>query len=436
MACIISAIASVMKRKIYLPWGDLIFYPNMFIVLVGPPAARKGTAIQTVRRLLDLIQSVTIAADESSRQKLVDILASCEATGPIGPVEQYKHSSLTIHAAELTVTLGYNNMGLLTVLNDWFDCRSDFVYSTLSRGEKHVTNVWVNLLGATTPTLLQQALPEAAVGAGFTSRTFFVYAADKAKVVVRPTSPPGLFDDVKHDLEVVATLAGPFQYDQEFDALYHEWRQTSDMLDLGDFRLNHYVDRRATHFMKLAMIFSVSRSNELVLRAVDFQRALTFMESCERVMPHVFEGIGGNIFADVQVRMLRYIQQRGQLHESELVKAFRNDVGYRDMQGILSTLVASKEIDINQDRMVFYKGVRNNDADSGPRRPKAEAGQVQEPGKAGSGQVNAAGKGSAGTPSQSGEDNAGGHRRPRTKRVRREADGGDSSRHILPPEPQ
>ena len=404
MACIISGIASVMQRKIFLPWGDMFFYPNMYIVLVGPPAARKGTAMAPIRRMLDRI-GVTMAADESSKQRLVQILRDSIATDITPTGAQCIHCSTTIHAAELTVFLGYNNMNLLTYLNDWFDCRDTFRYSTIAREDETISNVWVNMLGATTPTLLQQALPIEAVGAGFTSRTFFVFAADKAKVVVMPSSPPGLFDAVCHDMEHLMALAGPFQYSEDFLALYADWRQTSDNIDMHDFRLNHYVDRRATHFMKLAMIFSVSRSDELVLRPADFTRAKTFMETCERVMPRVFEGMGANVFADVQARIMSFIRLRKRTTEEELTRMFKNDLMFRDLQAVLQTLQAGGEISIGTSGNIQLKSNRS----ATDEQPGATS-EVEEGGK----------------------DNRPGHIRTRPARSDVPPDGGSSPHDILP----
>ncbi|KKL25422.1 hypothetical protein LCGC14_2405480, partial [marine sediment metagenome] len=43
--CAIVTISAVLQRKCVFHWGALTFYPNVFVVLVGPPAARKGTAM-------------------------------------------------------------------------------------------------------------------------------------------------------------------------------------------------------------------------------------------------------------------------------------------------------------------------------------------------------------------------------------------------------
>ena len=175
--CAISALASVLQRKCWLNWGSEIFYPNMYIILVGPPAARKGTAMRQGKELLDELGMV-VAADESSRQKLVQALMDCRATEQTEEGELNLHSSMTIFSTELTVFLGYESKEMLSMLCKWYDCENRFIYDTVSRGKEEVPNVWVNLMGATTPGQLQASLPAGAVGSGFTSRNVFAYAED------------------------------------------------------------------------------------------------------------------------------------------------------------------------------------------------------------------------------------------------------------------
>ena len=42
----VSVIASALQRKVFLEWGPMTFYPNMYIILCGPSGkARKSTAM-------------------------------------------------------------------------------------------------------------------------------------------------------------------------------------------------------------------------------------------------------------------------------------------------------------------------------------------------------------------------------------------------------
>ena len=126
----ISTMASALQRKCKLDWGSETFFPNMYIVLVGPPAARKGTAMRTGKDLLDQI-GIAVSADESSRQKLVKSLQEMgvAAQDDLGRITF--HSSMTLYSSELTVFLGYGAKELLAMLCKWYDCEPRYVYDTL-----------------------------------------------------------------------------------------------------------------------------------------------------------------------------------------------------------------------------------------------------------------------------------------------------------------
>ena len=54
--CAITTISAILQRKCRLEWGSLTFFPNMYVVLVGPPAARKGTSMNLARGFLEDLQ--------------------------------------------------------------------------------------------------------------------------------------------------------------------------------------------------------------------------------------------------------------------------------------------------------------------------------------------------------------------------------------------
>ena len=142
----ISTMASALQRKCKLIWGSETFFPNMYIVLVGPPAARKGTAMRTGKDLLDQI-GIAVSADESSRQKLVKSLQEMGVADQDDMGRINFHSSMTLYSSELTVFLGYGARELLAMLCKWYDCEPRYVYDTIQRGKEEVPNVWCNLWG-------------------------------------------------------------------------------------------------------------------------------------------------------------------------------------------------------------------------------------------------------------------------------------------------
>jgi hypothetical protein len=338
----ISTIASVLQRKCWVNWGRLTFYPNLYIVLVGPPAARKGTAMQEGRDLLDQL-GVQVAADSGSWQKFINSLeeSGVTDTGPDGKL--YHHSSVTIFSSELTVFLGYDNHEMLSVLCDWFDCRSRFVYDTFRGGRQEVPNVWANLLGATTPQQLQAALPEGAFGSGFTSRVIHVYEEEPAKLVIKPEiselamkTQRGLLGD----LESIKAIHGEFIVNEGFETLYTNWRTDSAKRRLfpTEPRLEYYVQRRPTHLFKLAMVYSASRGSDQVITEGDLDRAITSLEKAEENMPLVFRGVGNNPLASAQTRMMELIKDRGEVRTGELFSLFANDLTSQQFREVLAGL--------------------------------------------------------------------------------------------------
>ena len=145
----ISTIAAALQRKCTLNWGRLRFFPNMYIVLVGPPGkVRKGTAMSFGRNLLSRL-GIKMAAESTTREALVrEIMNSQETlmndeTGAIS-----FHSSLTVYAPELVVFLGYNQQQLMMDLTDWFDCgqgpEGTWTYRTKHQGSDDIIGAGIS----------------------------------------------------------------------------------------------------------------------------------------------------------------------------------------------------------------------------------------------------------------------------------------------------
>ena len=356
----ISTIASALQRKCRLVWGTETFYPNEYIILVGPPAARKGTAMRAGKYFLDRL-GIPRAADESSRQKLVKSLKEAMVPDATNEGRINYHASLSLQCTELTVFLGYDSKELISMLCKWYDCEDRYIYDTIQRGKEEIANVWVNLLGATTPGQLQAALPIAAISSGFTSRIVFVYEEDKERMVIEPFLTPAqqvLEEDLYIDLGEIRSLCGDFTVDTDFRGLYTAWRTDSESRQLfADSRLDYYVQRRPTHLFKLAMICSAARRSDLLVTRDDLASAIAMLENVERKMINVFRGVGANPLASVQMRVMSLLEVEHELSLANLQGQFFSDVSRRDLGEVLSTIEAMGlcHIDMVKRRVVSTK---------------------------------------------------------------------------------
>ena len=336
----ISAIASALQRKVKLPFGVLTFFPNLYIILVGPPAACKGTAIEPAGKMLDAL-GINKAADESSRQKLISRLMEADASHTDRKGNPHYHCSLTIWASELTTFLGFNNMDLFSDLNKWFDCEDRFTYDTHAHGLQEVMSVWVNLLGCTTPDLLQKAMPLEALGSGFTSRTVFVYEDNRGKIVIWPSGDKALKQLLIQDLGKILTMCGSFKLDEGVIAKYGEWRQLGILNPpTRDPKLAYYLQRRHVHLLKLCMIFSASRSGDFIISIPDLDNAIETLEKAEDKMPMVFKGMGANPLGSIQLQIMKMIGEEKVVSISDLMKNYHDELSRGDLGTIMQTLIS------------------------------------------------------------------------------------------------
>jgi len=348
----ISTIASVLQRKCYIVWGpSLVFYPNMFIVLVGPSGSRKGTAMNPALDLLTDLGTISMAANATSLQALIKRLTETNYTDfdPTTGQHQY-HASLTIFSKEFTVFLGYQNHDLMSALCDWYDCDRRWKYETISRQTEEIIGVWVNLFGATTPELIADSLPHSAVGGGLTSRIIFAYAKDKGKTVPIPIASPHeekLRQDLLYDLEKIHLMSGRFSVTDGFLQRWTDWYTSLDVIPppFNDIKMSGYINRRPTHIMKLSMIMAASRSDgpEMCITEEDFERSLITLLEVESRMMNVFTGFGRSPFSDIMPMAMDFIDksENREVKVSQLAKHFCNDLDASQLDRLIKTLEVS-----------------------------------------------------------------------------------------------
>ena len=178
----ISAVGASLKRKTVLKMGQQRIYPNMYILLVAPPGkARKGTAMNPAKRLLEAI-GTNLAADSTTRAQLIRRLTqSTESITDSKTGGVMLHSSLTVFSPEFSVFMRQREVQMITDLTDLYDCPPRWVDETKKDDDAGCLNTiegpFINILGATTPDNIRLSMPEDAIGGGLTSRMLFIYEA-------------------------------------------------------------------------------------------------------------------------------------------------------------------------------------------------------------------------------------------------------------------
>lgn len=321
----ISCVASALQRKTWLTWmhGQKIF-PNFYIILTGPPAVRKGTAMSFgVRILKELKQDIHLASDAVTREALIEELIDSKKSILVG-TKPVIHNSLTAHAPELTIFINPDSPQLITSLTDWFDCEENWTNRTRSRKKETIEAVWLNILGATTPSNVKQIFTQSMQGGGLTSRLIFVCELVKRKTQPEPTLDHNLEKLLIKDLQRIAKFSGPFEPQNDFRQFWKTWYVKQDKeppkVLRADVNFEYYLARRALHILKLSMVSSAVRSDAQILEAHDLKNAISWLEEAEQKMPYAFQELKASLSTEAIKHIMKILSVEKRLHSKELLE--------------------------------------------------------------------------------------------------------------------
>ena len=349
----ISTIAAALQRKCFIKYQlGLTWYPNMYIVLVGDAASRKGTAMGFGEDFLEELKLPKIA-ESITREAL------CKRMAEVGEImfadTGKQHSSITIFSPELIIFLGMSSKDnpMMSALTDWFDCKNVWEYETKNKGKDEILGVWVNLLGATTPMLLREKLADTAIGGGLTSRMIFVNYEGTVTRQRRRTETQRERDIKKSmiaDLSKIHQIYGEFTGSDTFWKLWDRWYMSDDeKTNLKVSKFDGYNGRRAMHLMKLCMIVSAGRRSTKIVSGEDFIYAKDLLTRVERPMRRVFEGHGRSPDAILLTEIAQFIKVRKVVYHRPLLKEFQNDIANLDQfKKMIAVLVEVGKVKIDR----------------------------------------------------------------------------------------
>lgn len=288
--------------------------PNLFVLLVAGPGSGKSQTAMAVKSILSpatgfsfIPQSVTRAGLQDYMQ---DNLHSRRAPdGSIIPT----HECIAL-SEEMQGILPEHDIGHLTLYNELYSIQSTYRAVTRTNGEISLQSPYCSIITGAQPAYLADTIPELAWGMGFMSRSLLVFdaAPPRTSAFEAPDVDFELKSKLVHDLKQIHNLYGWFKWEKKAQALYEEWwvKQGGPPVPSNKRLAMSYNARRDLHFFKLAMIFSLSRSNELIVRLEDAARAIALLTGTESRMRHIFNEMAatgvsatyGDVIEAVRVR--------------------------------------------------------------------------------------------------------------------------------------
>ena len=321
----ISAISASLRRNAYIEYGKYNIYPNQYIILVGPPAVGKGTAMMPVTDIMKDAGTVNCISDRITSEKLVEMLSngfvSTKTIG--GQITSLTDHSALIISTELPIFLQTSEWMMPLMCDMWEG--KPFSYATKTKNSFVANDICVSLIGGCVPDYIRKLNKDAtsAVTGGFTSRCIFVYCSERSKVIAWPSTNSNMSKlkaDLIDDLQDISTIRGEFKFTTDARLL---WENAYPLITVDPFEsevMMGFKGRMKTHIFKTAMALSASASNDMTITRTHLQQAITLINSIRDKVDITFRAVGESPMAASQERIRMYIERKGLASRAQILK--------------------------------------------------------------------------------------------------------------------
>jgi hypothetical protein len=344
----ISAIASAVRRNVWIDQGIYVLFPNLFIAFIGPPArTAKSTALYLEKGIINKVPGVKMGPSACTKEQLIRAMAESKFDN---------QCALTIHSSEFSDLVDSSGILMIQFLTSIYDGNyvdeGGWKYETKHQGKDNIINPFLNMIFGTTPTYFAESMPESIVGHGFTSRTIIVYEEKERHQNPRPRANNAVLGKaLTEDLIHIGRLRGQFQWGgdvvgkdsdgkdvttamETYDRYY---RSLYDAVPV-DHRLEGFHWRKKTHVLKVAMLLSLAERDDMLVQSKDIETAAQFLRDLEPSMARAFSAVGRNEFASVIERIGSQVRLAGEISMEDIYSRNYSAGSSYELDNVIATL--------------------------------------------------------------------------------------------------
>lgn len=259
----ITCISAAAGNNYYLTTlkGDLIYRPNLYVMLLGDSGLGKGFPINRAKLLVSKAGVTRVIAGRSSIQAIVKELATTRTIEGKSPIQDSR--GLVINGELSSAIIA--DPDALQILTDLFDCPKEWTNLLKGDGAEKLKNAYITALFGSSPAHFYDSIPQANIEGGYIGRNLIVFEEKRSKDVDLLDEESEVegdkFDDylapkyVPH-LVKIASLKGRLTPSSNARELFNTWRRkwrASQTYDKTGF-LNRVPD----HVLKVSMCLALS----------------------------------------------------------------------------------------------------------------------------------------------------------------------------------
>jgi len=333
-------------------------YPNLFVLLVGPPGCGKTVALNAVERWADRTDTI---------KKLV-LPNSCTMramTGLLGiehdKDEKFAGSNKNLNVickgvgffSEFNNFLGPLDRDMFSALAELWDCKEKYWHKTQHSGEDHIRNVYLAFVAGVQPSYFAD-IPATVYQRGLPSRLIMIHSDEVIDPVYGDYTQSE--ENRIRNKQLISALAGldskpgKYLWTREAIARLNKWiKEERDITGPVAAGLEDYRARRAHHLIKLAMIAGASQHQDIRVEVGDFERAIEWLTEAEEFMPKAVEHVGTSASYQVEVAAMAWLQKeydrRGLVGEPALRRVLTRSMPAYQVDGVIDGLIKQNKIE-------------------------------------------------------------------------------------------
>lgn len=238
--------------------GDLIYKPNLYIMLLGESGLGKGFPVNRAAMLMQRADVTRVIKGRSSIQAIVKELSITRSKEGKAPIQD---SRGFIVNGELSTAI-IQDPDSLTILTDLYDGNYNPEWTNLLKGDgaEKLKNPYITALFGSSPAHFYDSIPQANIEGGYIGRNLLIYEEKRSKDVdlfdddseVKDTK----FDDyivpkyIPH-LEKIAKHQGQLKPSDAARAFFNTWRKKWRTTQPPD--KTGFINRVPDHVLKISM---------------------------------------------------------------------------------------------------------------------------------------------------------------------------------------
>lgn len=350
---ILSAVSAILKDKVYFDRYLYKLYPNIYVLLYGPSAIKKGPPIGLAKDIVNRVGNTRVINGRATVEAIIKELGTQQSRPGKPPLND---SCGFINSSELSSAL-IGNTNSLDILTDLFDRiynEGQWVYRLKNAEPIVLKNPTVTWLAGTNEALFREFVPEKNLKGGLIGRTFVISEHKENKLNSLMFKPKVTIDRQKiaDGIAHVANLQGEFYMADDvriaFNTWYEEFRvKVAAKLDDDTGTVGRIDD----NILKLSMLISVARRSDLRITLDDIQEAMGEVLQLIAPTKKVAQSLKQNEITLTEKRnlILKYLASREDFSETKvnLLQRFTLKMDHEDLDRIVAFLEQAKVISIS-----------------------------------------------------------------------------------------